>query len=84
MGHMLMLISTVPMMHQGDTYSFGERQRTDTSFKCSQTDNLQGGQTDAVPDPNMRLQRLQGTDRTDCDSFHDYSGNLTPAFLLRI
>lgn len=48
----------------GDTHSFGESQRAHTSLKCSQTDDLQSRQTDAVPDTNMRLQRLStGTDR---------------------
>lgn len=46
-----------PRMHL-DTHSFRKSQRADTSLKCTGADNLQGGQRDAVPDPNVRLQRL--------------------------
>lgn len=52
---------TDPMMHLGDTHSFRESQRADASLKCPQTDDLQSGQADAVPDANMRLQRLKTT-----------------------
>lgn len=51
------------MMHLADTHSFGEGQRADASFERPQADDLQGGQTDAVPDPDVRLQRLNTTNR---------------------
>lgn len=47
-----------PHTADGDTHSFRESQRANASLKCPQTDNLQSGQTDAVPDTDMRLQSL--------------------------
>lgn len=58
---------TVPIMHLGNTYSFRKSQRADSSLECSQTDDLQSRQTDAVPDTNVRLQRLETKVTTDCD-----------------
>lgn len=51
-------MTAVPRMHLG-THSFRKSQRADASLKCTSADNLQGGQRDAVPDPNVRLQRLR-------------------------
>lgn len=51
-------VTVVPEMHL-DTHSFRKSQGADTSLKCTSADNLQGGQRDAVPDPNVRLQRLR-------------------------
>lgn len=42
-----------------DTHSFRERQRANTSLKCTNANNLQSGKRNAVPDPNVRLQRLK-------------------------
>lgn len=71
--------NTVPMMQLGDTHSFREGQRADASLESSQPDNLQRGQTEAVPDPNVRLQRLNAPthDRkrhltSDISAFHQH------------
>lgn len=50
--------TTVPMMQLGDTHSFRESQTANASLECTQTDDLQSGQTDAVPDADVRLQSL--------------------------
>lgn len=51
------------MMHLADTHSFGEGQRADASFERPLPEDLQGGQTHAVPDPDLRLQCLNKTSR---------------------
>lgn len=51
-------------MHLGDTYSFRERKRANTSLECPKSNNLECTQTDTVPDPNVRLQCLKATEDT--------------------
>lgn len=55
-----------------DTHSFRESQRANASLKRPQTDNLQSGQTDAVPDTDMRLQSLD-TGMDTLATNHNYS-----------
>ena len=50
--------TTVPMMQLADTHSFRESQRSDAPLERSQPDDLQRRKTDGVPDPDVRLQRL--------------------------
>lgn len=47
--------TTAPVVHLADTYSFGESQGADASFKRSLTYDVELGQTDAVPDMNLSL-----------------------------
>lgn len=51
-------------MHLGDTYSFRECKRANTSLECPKSNNLECRQTDTVPDPNVRLQCLKATEDT--------------------
>lgn len=44
-----------------DTHGFRKRQRAHASLKCTSADHLQGGQRHAVPDPDVRLQRLRSS-----------------------
>lgn len=55
----------------GNTHSFRESQTADTSLKSTHTNDLQSGQTNAVPDPDVRLQSLD-TKINVLSTFHNY------------
>lgn len=69
----------VPRMHL-DTHSFREGQRADTSLESTGADNLQGGQGDAVPDPDVGLQRLEASEMVS--QINPITGNPQPQFIM--